>query len=130
MSAIFQDISNLVVDSLNIADETRKGLLTNALTANFSLSVAALKFDEQVGEGSATEVLGGGLISLAKLFAGKTPNLSDDDKDRIREAVNQIVELPDEDAEAAAETLFSGLLDSLDALQELVAAENEPPITA
>lgn len=125
----FLKIQTLVATILSgVVSETKRAAIIAYDEAKARVAEASLAFDEAVngeldenGESPATRVADG-MIDLVGEFA--PGDVTQEQKDRLKDIAKRIVDLPDDNAEEKLETLIKTLIDAKDAGYEMVAALN------
>lgn len=115
----FQQITGLLIDQVDFADDQFEQLTETVLTSGGGVMLQANVIDQVKGDTDTTETVGG-LVSIAKTVGKAFGNLSPDDKQALKGAIAQIVSYPDNPAlEGALEGLFNSYIDLLDAVKAL-----------
>lgn len=128
--AIKDKISALIIQNVEVADEVLESLIEDLIEKTAQVTTAALVFEGQAGNDEKAIQAGEGLVTLAAEFGTAFPDLTTEQAERVKAAVDVVFQGATPEQDAAGTTLFNTAVDTVLAAQELndyfVAQGGEP----
>lgn len=126
--ALLDEVRALALEQVNFTNKDREALVEKQNGAYGELHRTTLEFEQAASDEDFDPRPGASaLVRLAGQFGTAFPNLSEAQRDAIKQNIAEIYDTASDDVDTAGRALFNATVDFIQASQELNAFEQSQP---